>query len=205
LCKWDGHVLGGVGGWVVSRTIQVGAIIVALTGALAAVTACGGSRDASAGASADSAPSGLLESPYVLEPLVLQDLDGTDRSTPTWNGRIVIINVWATWCGPCRREMPYFQRIQARFGDRLLLIGLLDDTVSIPYAREFLKVARVQYPVVVNSFEIQSKLPATVMLPMTYIIDHRARLAAMYAGEVPAAAFESDLATVFDRASIKKP
>jgi hypothetical protein len=66
-------------------------------------------------------------------------------------------------------------------------------------------VARVQYPVVVNSFEIQSKLPATVMLPMTYIIDHRARLAAMYAGEVPAAAFESDLATVFDRASIKKP
>jgi thiol-disulfide isomerase/thioredoxin len=181
--------------------IRIGLRITLVAGAVL-LAACGGGSDRGVSPRPDGsagARSGLYAEPFPLDPIAMVDLDGHDRSTATWGGRIVVINVWATWCGPCRREMPFLQEIQQKHADRLLLIGLLQDQVTTPFAIEFLRSAKVSYPVVRSTIEIESKLPAIMMLPMTYVIDGRGRLVAAYAGELEAPAFESDLATLLSR------
>jgi hypothetical protein len=80
--------------------------------------------------------------------------------------------------------MPSLQRLQDTFGDRLLVIGLLDDSVTTEFARAFLDVAKVRYPIVRSTFEIQTRLPPVLQLPTTYVFDRQGRLAGMYLGEV---------------------
>ena len=84
-------------------------------------------------------------------------------------------------------------------------MGLLQDTAPVPFVREYIKAARVTFPVVPSTFEVESRLPPILMLPMTYVVDGRGRLAATYAGELEPKSFELDLATMLDRAVVKKP
>lgn len=66
-------------------------------------------------------PGALLATPYT-------DLQGQPRTLAAFAGRVVVLNFWATWCAPCREEMPGFMRLQARWGDRgVQFVGIADD------------------------------------------------------------------------------
>jgi len=167
-----------------------------MTLALSGAAACG--RAAGGASSAESAPgttvaSGRLATPYPLDPFRAVDLDGRDVSLATWQGRVVVINVWATWCPPCRREIPALAAIQDRYRDRVLVIGLLQDNVTDEFVRAFGRSVHINYPVVRSTFEIESRFPQILAIPMTFIVDAAGRLAAMYAGELDPVEFERDL------------
>ena len=118
-------------------------------------------------------------------------------SFATWKGKVVVVNVWATWCAPCRREIPALAALQDKYRDRLLVIGLLQDNVTTEFARRSARTLRANYPIVRSTFEIESRFPAVLALPMTFVIDAAGRLAAMYAGEVDPVALERDLLATF--------
>jgi thiol-disulfide isomerase/thioredoxin len=63
----------------------------------------------------------------------LPDLSGTPRSLDEWRGRSLLVNFWATWCAPCRREIPLLKNAQATHGDNLQVSG-----VAVDYAEEVL-------------------------------------------------------------------
>ncbi|MGZ8975723.1 redoxin domain-containing protein, partial [Methylomagnum sp.] len=86
--------------------------------------------------------------PAVAEPL-LRDLDGRARTLAEWRGKVIVLNFWATWCGPCREEMPEFVRLQNELGGQgLQFVGVAIDEVDA--VRDYLKETPVNYPVLMG-------------------------------------------------------
>jgi thiol-disulfide isomerase/thioredoxin len=79
----------------------------------------------------------------------MPDMDGKQRNIKEWQGKILIINFWATWCPPCMKEMPEFEAIQQEFGNKgVQFIGIaLDDAEPV---KEFITKKKITYPILVG-------------------------------------------------------
>jgi peroxiredoxin len=100
--------------------------------------------------------------------------DGTLRSLGTFEGQVLVLNFWATWCAPCRAEMPAFSRLQARFRNRgIQFVGLSADEPA--KVRAFLREVPVEYPLWTGESgvgELSRRLGNHAMvLPHTVLID----------------------------------
>lgn len=120
---------------------------------------------------------------------VLPDPDGHPQSMAQWKGRVVIVNFWATWCGPCRAEMPELVKIQARYGSRgVQLVGVAVDEMAP--VKSFLQQFRVNYPILVGGFAATPLFEGSDNprggLPYTVVIDRSGRIAQTYLGPIEA-------------------
>lgn len=125
--------------------------------------------------------------------LHLTGLDGRTRSLAEFAGRRVLLNAWATWCGPCRKEMPALMAAQRRFGgDRPVVVGVAMDTPE--NVRAYLKARPVNYPVLLGRLDAPD---TTVqlgddagLLPYSVLLDADGRILATHAGVLDAATLE---------------
>ncbi len=98
-------------------------------------------------------------------------------------GHPVVVNKWASWCGPCREEMPWFQALSARLGERIAFLGVNTDD-SADAARGFLEEFPLPYPSYSDpDGEIADELNATVGFPATAIYDSRGEQAHVQQGQ----------------------
>lgn len=83
------------------------------------------------------------------ERVSLRDLDGHPRDIAEWKGKVVVLNFWATWCAPCREEMPEFVRLQTELSDKgVQFVGVaIDESEAV---QEFLKETPVNYPILLG-------------------------------------------------------
>lgn len=80
----------------------------------------------------------------------LPDREGRSRSLSEWNGKLVILNFWASWCGPCREEMPMLDRMHLRYADRgIEVVGVAAEGSTDALA--FLAQNPVSYPILINA------------------------------------------------------
>ena len=138
----------------------------------------------------------LLESPAPIAPFAVTTLDGARIQSTAWAGKIVVINFWATWCAPCVREMPALAALQERLAADVVVVGLLQDTVTNEQARTFVSGLRIPYPIARSSSEIERVFPPVERLPMTFLLDRWSRLVAMYLGELDMDELERDIRKV---------
>lgn len=147
-----------------TRTVLIVALIAAVLGAVAGLLVSGpgplwrsklGQRvlQESMDARAPAPPAGLriAEIGNPVPALRLPDLDGKPIDVPgAWRGRPLLINVWASWCGPCIEEMPELQRFSAKEGaDGVQVVGIaLDDPDAV---RDFLQRIPVAYPILIDT------------------------------------------------------
>jgi thiol-disulfide isomerase/thioredoxin len=117
------------------------------------------------------------KAPEALPEATFQDATGKDRTLADWRGKVVLLNLWATWCVPCRREMPALDRLQQELGsDRFEVVAVSVDRKGIEGARKFLdetkagKLALYVDP----TTRLTSELRA-VGLPATLLIDRQGR------------------------------
>lgn len=125
--------------------------------------------------------------------LRLADLDGHPHALSDYAGRRVLLNLWASWCGPCRKEMPALVAAQARFGGgRAVVVGIAMDTPE--NVRAYLAAHPVNYPILLGRLEA----PDTArqlgdgggLLPYSVLLDAEGKVSATHTGLLDTATLE---------------
>ena len=138
-----------------------------------------------------------MDPPAVVERLLrarLADVEGATRSLEQWRGRVLVVNYWATWCAPCREEIPVFVRLQERYGSRgLQFVGIAIDQPDkvAEFAREF----QINYPLLLGGVETIELLRQVGnragVLPYTLVVDRKGNLVSREPGGLKEARLEN--------------
>jgi cytochrome c biogenesis protein CcmG, thiol:disulfide interchange protein DsbE len=155
-----------------------------------ALSACGGGSGDDGGGSSPDYAKALARAPEPLAKLYDQPnrllpggTDAFEERLADLRGYPVVVNKWASWCGPCREEMPWFQRLSARLGERIAFLGVnSEDSDSL--AKEFLSEFPLPYPSYSDpDEEIAEAMKATIGFPATAFYDSSGDLAHVQQGQ----------------------
>jgi len=136
----------------------------------------------------------FASNPQVAPPFLVNDIDGNMISTAAWHGKVVVLNFWATWCPPCREEIPALIRLQAEYKDRLQIIGVsMDDAVDEKSVAEFTKQAGINYPVVMASPELIAEYGGVPALPTSFVVNTDGRVVQKHIGLHEPAEYEAEV------------
>ncbi len=123
----------------------------------------------------------------------LQDLDGKPLALASYQGKVVLLNFWATWCTPCRGEIPQFVEFQNTLGPQgLQLIGISMDDDAKP-VHEFYQQFKMNYPVAIGSADLAESYGGVLGLPVTFLIGRDGRIAAKYIGATDLTALQQKI------------
>lgn len=117
-----------------------------------------------------------FEEPVVAPDFTLKDLKGNQVTLKNFKGRVVFLNFWATWCPPCRREMPSMERLYKQLKDRDFTMLAVDMQESEKRVRAFISEFSLSFPVLLDLNGDISSLYGIVGLPTTYIIDREGKI-----------------------------
>jgi thiol-disulfide isomerase/thioredoxin len=120
--------------------------------------------------------------PMSLPALDLVDLDGRAITNATLAGKVVLLNFWATWCGPCREEIPMLAEPQKHYGDRLAIVGLSIDESPAEDVRTFASGLGVNYPVVMSTRALEGEFGGVTAVPSTFVVDVQGRIVQRHLG-----------------------
>ena len=125
---------------------------------------------------------------------MLADLDGELREAADWDGQVVLLNFWATWCAPCREEMPELRELSREYREQgLTVVGIatLDDQAAV---QEFVDQLDIRYPILVGMDEAMEVAQQygnnRATLPYTVLVDRAGRVRHVFAKKVSRAELE---------------
>jgi peroxiredoxin len=126
----------------------------------------------------------------------LGDAGGKVVRLSAYKGRVVLLNFWATWCGGCKTEMPWFVELQKEFGERgLNAIGVSMDEDGYKSVTPYLREHPVNYAIVVGPQELGRQYGVEAM-PVTLLIDQNGKIAAKHVGLVTKAQYQLEIAAL---------
>jgi cytochrome c biogenesis protein CcmG, thiol:disulfide interchange protein DsbE len=132
----------------------------------------------------------------VMPELVMRQIDGGTWRMSEHRGQVVLVNYWATWCGPCWEETPGLIRLSQELGPKgLAVVGVAIDEGSDEKVRKFVGEFRVPYPVVRPEKMSQMEY-GLAGVPTTILVDKDGRVAKTYVGAVREVDFETDVETL---------
>lgn len=125
----------------------------------------------------------------------LPDLNGQMVRLSDYKGKVVVLNFWATWCPPCRKEIPDFNELQAQYGDRgIQFIGVALDEEGLSKVKKWTSTNPVNYPVVIADAAIKKAYGEMNAIPVTMLIDRQGIIRTKYIGMRQKAIVESMIA-----------
>jgi thiol-disulfide isomerase/thioredoxin len=124
----------------------------------------------------------------------LKDMNGVDVKLDSFKGKVILINFWATWCGPCKAEIPSLVELQAKYADDLVVLGFsVDDPAEKmkPYAEEY----KVNYPLLVGNGreDVQNAFGPLLGIPVSVIIGRDGIIAKKHTGIASKEQFEREI------------
>lgn len=123
--------------------------------------------------------------------LVVRDLAGGAIPVERYRGEILVLNLWASWCGPCVREIPALATIDERYGDRgVRVVGLNTDDASPAEVARIAEGLGIPYDVVVPGGPLRPPFATAGIVPHTWIVDSEGRVRASHAGAATVGAFD---------------
>jgi cytochrome c biogenesis protein CcmG/thiol:disulfide interchange protein DsbE len=135
--------------------------------------------------------------PTVAPAWKLKDVDGNTVTLAQFKGKVVVLDFWATWCPPCRADIPEYVGLQKKYAaDGLVFVGVSVDTDGVGPVKKFIKEMGVTYPIVMANDDIQDAYGPFAGYPTAFIIDREGRIRNTKVGRKPLAAFEKDILAV---------
>lgn len=116
---------------------------------------------------------------------VLPSIDGAVRKLSNHRGKVVLVNLWATWCPPCIEELPVLDELKARYGDKgLVVLGVAGDE-EVEKVREFLAHSPVQFEVLLDTKGVIGTQYGITGYPESFFVDRQGRLRDKIIGPLP--------------------
>jgi peroxiredoxin len=107
----------------------------------------------------------------------LKDLNGSEITLSDYEGKMLVLNFWATWCPPCRAEIPDFIEVYSEYRDKgLEILGISVDQVSPNQVRQFVERNEMNYPVAMATRELFRDYPSPQAIPTTLVIDRTGKI-----------------------------
>jgi thiol-disulfide isomerase/thioredoxin len=123
----------------------------------------------------------------------LDALDGKPLSLASARGKVVLLNFWATWCGPCRAEIPDLVALQQKYKDQLQIIGLTVDDDDASMVKQVVADEHVNYPVAMASPEVRLQYGGIAALPTSFVLDAQGRVVQKHEGLRDPALYEAEI------------
>src|SRR6266699_24471 len=124
----------------------------------------------------------FVKNPDAAPAFQLNDLNGQPVSLAEAKGKIVLLNFWATWCGPCRAEIPDLVDLQKRYADKLEIIALATDEDDPDEVRRFVQHSGINYRVAITPDEVRRDYGGIAALPTSFVIDPQGRIVQKHVG-----------------------
>lgn len=124
----------------------------------------------------------------------LKNVNGQPVKSSDFAGKVVILDFWATWCPPCRMEIPGFIELQKQYADKgLVVIGVSLDQDGAAGVKQFMDKQGMTYPVVLGDQKIVSAFGGVEGIPTTFIIDRKGRIIRKHVGYTEKSEFEAEI------------
>jgi peroxiredoxin len=121
------------------------------------------------------------------------DIDGQKLSLSAYKGKVVLLDFWATWCTPCRTEIPHFVEMQNKYGAQgFQVVGISMDDDAKP-VREFYKEHQMNYPVAVGDDKLAERFGGVMGLPVNFLIDREGRMHSKHLGATDVSVFDEEV------------
>jgi thiol-disulfide isomerase/thioredoxin len=134
----------------------------------------------------------FYRNPPAVADVVMTDVDGKPISTASLKGKVVIVNFWATWCPPCRAEIPDLIALQNKYRDHLQVIGISDDDDPPATVKKWAADHKMNYPIVMSTPELRKAFVGVSALPTSFILNRESHLVMRHVGMLMAATTEAE-------------
>ena len=177
------------------RALAIGVIFVVVAAVWLAERSMRGTDEtapASPASSTDSAAATLrfFKEPAAAKAFTVRTIDDRELSLDSFRGKVTIVNFWATWCPPCRAEIPDLIALQEKYRDNLQIIGISEDEEGPGIVRKYVADHQMNYPVAMTSPELEKLFPGIAALPTSFVIDRDGRLVQKHVGMLRASTTE---------------
>lgn len=175
-----------------------------LLGGASFVSGCGRTPTAHADAaqgkqdSEQGEPIRFVKNPDAAPPFQLNDLNGKPVSLAEAKGKVVLLNFWATWCGPCRAEIPDLVDLQKRYADKLEIIALATEEDDPDQVRRFVLHSGINYRVAMAPDDVVRAYGGVAALPTSFVIDAQGRVVQKHVGLNDPSIYERELKAMLD-------
>jgi len=139
----------------------------------------------------------LVKNPQPMPEFSLETVDGKRVTSGAWQGKVVLLSFWATWCPPCLDEIPNLIKLQSKYAGHLQIIGLsLDfgapESVN-PFLKSFAQQRGINYPVATASSELRAKFGGILGLPTAFLLDQRGGVVQKHVGVMNPGLYEAEI------------
>jgi len=130
---------------------------------------------------------------------VLAESSGKAVRLSDFRGKAVLLNFWATWCAPCKLEIPWFVEFEHNYGNRsFAVVGVSMDEDGWKAVNPYLEAAKVNYPVVIGNDEVSRAFGGIESLPATLLIDRAGRIASVHVGLCGKGDYEAEIKALLE-------
>lgn len=134
----------------------------------------------------------------------VKDLNGKDVSLDAYKGKVILLNFWATWCGPCRAEIPGLIELQTVYKDSLQIIGMTVDVDDESELRAVVKDESINYPIVIAPPEVRMAYGGITALPTVFVINREGKVVQKHVGLFNPVLYDLEVRALLDLAVAAK-
>jgi thiol-disulfide isomerase/thioredoxin len=189
-------------------TISRRFVILATAAALGGLASCKdpSATTASSAPVAQPAPAGPTVAAASALPVIgpapawkLRDIAGREVSSDEFKGKVVVVDFWATWCGPCKEEIPGYVELQKKHGDKgFVIVGVSLDQQGPPVVKRYADSAKINYPLVMGDDSVVAAFGGIDAIPTTFLIDREGRIRHKKVGAMETAEYEKLIAPLLE-------